>query len=84
MALYGTRTMPPKRVTARQLRAHCLELLDEVAETGRPLEITKRGQVIARLEAPDSEIRDLRGSVLLHLTDDELVDASMGPWDIES
>jgi prevent-host-death family protein len=75
-------TMVMKEITATQFKARCLRLLDEVAETGQPLVITKRGRPVARLEPP-TRPKDLRGSVKLHLSDDELVHASMGAWDIE-
>ena len=76
--------MQPGRITATQFKARCLRLLDEVAETHRPLEITKRGRVVARLEPLERESPDLKGSVTFHLTDDELIDASMGSWEVES
>jgi len=75
--------MEAHRITATQFKARCLRLLDEVAETRQPLEITKRGQVVARVEPPGGGVKDLRGSVTLHVSDDELIEASMGPWDIE-
>ena len=76
--------MKPERITATQFKARFLRLLDEVAETHRPLEITKRGKVVARLESLEREAPELRDSVTFHLTDDELVDASMGSWEVES
>ena len=76
--------MKPERITATQFKARCLRLLDEVAETHRPLEITKHGQVVARLEPLDEPVPDLKDSVTFHLTDNELVDASMGSWEVES
>lgn len=75
--------MEAHRVTATQFKARCLRMLDEVAETRQPLEITKRGQVVARVEPPGRDVDDLRGSVTLNVSDDELVGASMGLWDIE-
>lgn len=75
--------MSARRITATQFKARCLRLLDEVAETGQPLEITKRGTVVARLEPPDGETKELQGSVTFRLSDDELVDASMGTWEVE-
>jgi len=74
--------MGPKRITATQFKARCLRLLDEVAETGQPLLVTKRGRVVARVEPP-SQPADLRGSAELLLSDDELIHASMGPWDMQ-
>ncbi len=75
--------MESQQITATQFKARCLRLLDEVAETRRPLEITKRGEVVARLEPPDAGAKDLKGSVTFNLTDDELVQYSMGPWEVE-
>ena len=36
-------------IGASEFKAKCLSLLDEVAQTGRPLIITKRGKVVAQL-----------------------------------
>lgn len=74
--------MSAREITATQFKARCLRLLDEVAETGQPLVITKRGRPVARLEPPSPPV-DLRGSAKLLLSDDELVHMSMGPWDMQ-
>jgi prevent-host-death family protein len=50
-----TMSISQKTVGAGEFKAKCLALLDEVAETGRPLLVTKRGKPVARLvpvEAP--------------------------------
>ena len=56
-------TMDKKdEIAAGEFKAHCLALLDEVAETGREIIVTKRGKPVAKLtpiEAPKS----LKGSV---------------------
>ena len=71
-----------REITATQFKAHCLRLLDEVAETGEALVVTKHGRPVARVESlPRPE--DLRGSGKINVTDDELVYFSMGPWDME-
>ena len=36
-------------IAAAAFKAQCLKLLDDVAATGRPLTITKRGRPVARL-----------------------------------
>ena len=36
-------------VPAGEFKAHCLQLMDEVAATGQPLIITKRGKPVAKL-----------------------------------
>jgi prevent-host-death family protein len=71
-----------KEITATQFKAHCLRLLDEVAETGETLIVTKHGRPVARVE-PALRPDDLRGSVKINMTDEELIHFSMGPWDME-
>lgn len=75
--------MARTEITATQFKARCLRLLDEVAETGQALTITKHGKPVARLEAAVPR-RELRGSVTQKVSDEELVTASMGTWDVES
>lgn len=69
-------------ITATQFKARCLRLLDEVAETGEPLVITKHGKAVARLE-PLQGAADLIGSVTTDLSDEELIYSTVGEWDIE-
>jgi prevent-host-death family protein len=84
---HGTVTMvmshdTQKEITATQFKARCLRLLDEVAETGETLIVTKHGRPVARVEPP-LRPDDLRGSVKINMSDDELIYFSMGPWDME-
>jgi prevent-host-death family protein len=72
-----------KKITATQFKAHCLRLLDEVAETGETLVVTKHGRPVARIEPPLNP-DDLRGSVKINMSDEELIYFSIGPWDMES
>ena len=52
-------------IPAGEFKAKCLALLDDVAATGRPLVVTKRGKPVARVVPIDEdELPDLRGSVL--------------------
>lgn len=71
-----------REITATQFKAHCLRLLDEVAETGEALVVTKHGRPVARVE-PLPRAEDLRGSGKINMTDEELIYFSMGPWDME-
>lgn len=71
-----------KQITATQFKARCLRLLDEVAKTGEALVVTKHGRPVARVEPP-LRPDDLRGSVKINMTDEELIYFSMGPWDME-
>lgn len=84
---HGTVTMvmprgTQKEITATQFKARCLRLLDEVAETGETLVVTKHGRPVARIEPP-LRPDDLRGSGKLNISDQELIYFSMGPWDME-
>ena len=55
---------PARVVPAGLFKAKCLALLDEVAETGRPIVVTKRGRPVARVTAAAPKaIRSLKGSV---------------------
>jgi prevent-host-death family protein len=59
-------TMLRKRVTipAGQFKAKCLALLDEVAATGRPIIVTKRGKAVAMLVPVDDAPPPLLGSIV--------------------
>ena len=72
----------PREITASQFKARCLRLLDEVAETGETLIVTKHGKAVARV-LPPLRIDDLQGTGKINMTDEELIYFSMGPWDME-
>lgn len=61
-----------RTVPASRFKAQCLALLDEVAETGQPLVVTKHGKPVARVE-PIEPPRSLAGSVTFLVPDEELV-----------
>lgn len=51
-------------ISASEFKAKCLSLLDEVAETGEAIVVTKRGEPVARLvPLEDFEQKSLLGSV---------------------
>lgn len=45
----NTRDPSARTMTATEFRARCLKLMDEVAESGEDIVITKRGRPVARL-----------------------------------
>ena len=54
--------MGKSEIAAGEFKAQCLAILDEVAETGKEIIVTKRGKPVAKvvpIEAPKS----LKGSV---------------------
>jgi prevent-host-death family protein len=69
-----------KTMTASRFKAQCLALLDEVAETGESLVLTKRGRPVARV-APVQAPASLRGSVTFQVSDDELAAPLPARWD---
>ncbi len=72
----------PRQITASRFEAQCLALLDEVAETGEPLIVTKRGRPVARLvplEPPPSLI----GSVAWD-DEDALLQPEPEAWDADA
>ena len=71
-----------RTIPAARFKAQCLKLLDEVAETGQTIVVTKRGKPVAKLE-PIAEPPSLVGSVTFLVTDDELVEPILEPWDVE-
>ena len=77
-------TMVKKRhVAAGQFKAQCLALLDEVASTGRPLVVTKRGRPVAEV-VPVEPAKPLAGSVKILVSEEEFIAPLDESWDIES
>ncbi|MHB1807824.1 MAG: type II toxin-antitoxin system Phd/YefM family antitoxin [Solirubrobacteraceae bacterium] len=72
-----------RTVTASRFKAQCLALLDDVANNGSTLVLTKRGRPVARV-VPIEPPRSLRGSVRYLVSDDELVEPLAETWDAES
>ena len=70
-------------ITATRFKAHCLALLDEVAESGSELVITKRGKPVAQLVPVDEDV-SLIGSFRQMVGDDELIEPIDVKWDATS
>jgi prevent-host-death family protein len=71
-----------RTIAAGQFKARCLRLLDEVAETGETIVVTKRGKAVAKLQ-PIEEPPSLKGSVTYLVDDDELLFSTGEAWDME-
>jgi len=71
-----------RTMTATQFKAECLRVLDEVAATGEPVTVAKRGKPVAKVTAVSSV--DLRGSVRILVSEEELLAPIDEPWDAES
>lgn len=69
-----------RTVPAGKFKAECLALLDEVAQTGETIVVTKRGKPVARvlpLEPPKS----LKGTVTYLVSAEELIAPLWDDWD---
>ena len=71
-----------QEISASQFKARCLALLDEVAEHGSELVVTKRGQPVAKVVPFDAE-RSLAGSVTYFVSDDDLIAPIDVEWDAD-
>ncbi len=76
-----------REINASAFKAKCLALLDEIAETGEPLTILKRGTPVAQLFPPAPARKGfpqegLKGSVrILGDVVDPVLDAA--DWEVE-
>lgn len=71
-----------RTIPAGQFKAQCLAILDEVAETGETVVVTKRGRPVARVE-PLEPLPSLEGSVVFLVDDEELLFSTGATWDAE-
>ena len=55
-------------VPAGEFKAHCLKLMDEIAEQGGELIITKRGKPVAKLVRAEEQKRSAEGFGWMHGT----------------
>ena len=80
-----------RTMTAAEFKAKCLKIMDEVAETGEPVIVTKRGKPVARLvpdhgaARPRRPLRELfKGMIELADPDDDLSNALFTPEEFEA
>ena len=74
-------TMSARRqIPAGEFKAHCLQLLDQVAEGKEELIVTKRGRPVARVVPIASPSKSVRGSVQIH---GDIVSPIGDSWEVE-
>ena len=78
----ATLALMERTISASRFKAQCLALLDEVAESGEAIVITKRGKPVARV-APLEPPKSLIGSVTYLVSDEELIAPLWENWDPE-
>ncbi len=77
-----TIVMKARLIAAGRFKAECLALLDDVAASGQPIVVTKRGKPVAQV-VPVEELPSLRGSVTYLVSDEELIEPIDEAWDVE-
>ena len=82
MRMDGTKASGPRIINASEFRVKCLKLMDEVAESGEEVVITKNGRPVSRLlpyrEKPGSPFGRDRDFIRIHGDLDIPVDVE---WD---
>jgi prevent-host-death family protein len=78
----GTLQVIERTIPASRFKAQCLALLDEVADSGEAIVVTKHGKPVARLE-PIQPPPSLKGTVRYHVSDEELIAPLWEDWDPE-
>ena len=69
-----------RTIKASEFKARCLKLMDEVAETGEPLVITKNGRPVAQIAPIVARPKTLRG---LHKGQVKIKGDIIEPLDVE-
>ena len=71
-----------RTIKASEFKAKCLKIMDEVAETGDAVMITKNGVPVAQLvpavQKPETVVGALKGSVTIH---GDIISSLDIPWD---
>ncbi|MGH7866881.1 MAG: type II toxin-antitoxin system Phd/YefM family antitoxin [Candidatus Dormibacteraceae bacterium] len=70
-------------IPAGEFKQGCLALLTRVSEEGASLLITKRGRPVARVVPVDAPAINLRGSLRVLATEDELLSPLQETWAAE-
>lgn len=72
--------MKTTTIAAGEFKAKCLNLIDEVAETRKPLVITKRGKPVAQVIPMPAKQQDIVGSMKGTVT---ILGDIISPLDVE-
>lgn len=72
--------MKPATIPAGEFKAKCLKLIDEVAETRKPITITKRGKPVAQVTPVPAKQQSIVGSMKGSVT---ILGDIISPLDVE-
>ena len=75
----------PEPVGAAEFKARCLQIMDQVKETGAEVTITKHGHPVAKLVPVSAQViqpllGSCKGSLIIH-DEDDLVPSTEHEWD---
>ena len=76
----------PEPVGAAEFKARCLQIMDQVKETGAEVIITKHGHPVAKLVPVSAQViqppllGSCKGSLIIH-DEDDLVPSTEDEWD---
>jgi len=56
-------TKKPKTIKASEFKARCLKIMDQVAKSGEPVTITKKGKPVSKLVPADERPKTLLGAM---------------------
>jgi prevent-host-death family protein len=68
-----------QEISSSEFKARCLALLDEIAEGGGEMVVTKDGRPLAKVVPADAEA-SLHGTVTYNVSDEELTGATDVKW----
>ena len=71
-----------KIISATRFKAQCLALMNEVAQTGQAVVVTKRKRPIVRV-TPAEAAESLRGTVRFLVSDEELIAPLSESWEAD-
>ncbi len=74
--------MSEKVIAASRFKALCLALIDDVAASGDPIVVTKRGRPVVRV-VPVDPVEPLAGSVTFMVDDAGLIAPIDEAWDAD-
>ncbi len=80
MTMVKTKSRQARAVSASEFKARCLQLMDEVNDTGEEIVITKRGKPVSRLVPYRERPATLFG---LHAGQIEILGDIIEPLDVE-
>ncbi len=69
-------------MSATEFKAHCLAVLDDVAESRESVIVTKHGRPVAKIVPIVSEVRSVFGSVLFASSDEQDVFSTSAEWEL--